>query len=302
MFSIHCTIYLLRTLLYIFSCTAEVDVEAQDDGIVGKILLDEKESSIQVGAVIAMLAEEGDDISNIQAPQSSEASSSSSSSASSTSASTSEESTSSSKQDSDKTDTQAFEENKASTHVSSSPQTPSNTSSSSTSASSHSSSDKHATHSMPLMPSVMRLLAEHGITDTSKIKATGYRGRLSKGDILVHLGKVDNPLASAIKLEELKKKEQDKPKDENKPGKKHDPEPMSGPEFRRWIASGLSKVQQQQQSTAASIVQTPVPVITFDDILEGYVRKNPLVSDVIPASALAPTQKAKSGWDEVLGF
>lgn len=83
---------------------AEVDVEAQDDGVMGKIIVrlwhwicpilrkliiiyisharqyDEKESSITVGKTIALLAEEGDDISNLSIPESASASSSSSSS------------------------------------------------------------------------------------------------------------------------------------------------------------------------------------------------------------------------------
>ncbi|KAG6887290.1 hypothetical protein C0995_016370 [Termitomyces sp. Mi166 len=56
-------------LLEIETDKATIDVEAQDDGIVGKILLQDGAKGIPVGKVIALLAERGDDISNLEVPK-----------------------------------------------------------------------------------------------------------------------------------------------------------------------------------------------------------------------------------------
>ncbi|KAH9999065.1 hypothetical protein BJV77DRAFT_1058605 [Russula vinacea] len=53
-------------LLEIETDKAVIDVEAQDDGIMGKILVQDGQKNIPVGKAIALLAEEGDDISNIE--------------------------------------------------------------------------------------------------------------------------------------------------------------------------------------------------------------------------------------------
>jgi pyruvate/2-oxoglutarate dehydrogenase complex dihydrolipoamide acyltransferase (E2) component len=51
----------------------------------------------------------------------------------------------------------------------------------------------HISHSRPLFPSVSRLLQEYGVQDPEKIKGTGVRGMLTKGDILAFLGKASSP-------------------------------------------------------------------------------------------------------------
>lgn len=48
-------------------------------------------------------------------------------------------------------------------------------------------------HSRPLFPSVARLLHEHSVQDPEKIKGTGVRGMLTKGDVLAFLGKASSP-------------------------------------------------------------------------------------------------------------
>lgn len=52
---------------------------------------------------------------------------------------------------------------------------------------------KHIEHLRPLFPSVSRLLQEHDIPDLEKIKGTGVRGMLTKGDVLAYLGKASSP-------------------------------------------------------------------------------------------------------------
>ena len=51
----------------------------------------------------------------------------------------------------------------------------------------------HISHSRPLFPSVARLLQGHGVQDPEKIKGTGVRGMLTKGDVLAFLGKASSP-------------------------------------------------------------------------------------------------------------
>ena len=45
----------------------------------------------------------------------------------------------------------------------------------------------------PAFPSVTRLLNEAGIKDYKKIKGTGVRGMLTKGDVLAYMGKASSP-------------------------------------------------------------------------------------------------------------
>ncbi|PBK87427.1 single hybrid motif-containing protein [Armillaria gallica] len=60
-------------LLEIETDKATIDVEAVTDGVMAKILLPDGTKNIPIGKVIAMLAEEGDDISNVEAPKEAEA-------------------------------------------------------------------------------------------------------------------------------------------------------------------------------------------------------------------------------------
>jgi pyruvate/2-oxoglutarate dehydrogenase complex dihydrolipoamide acyltransferase (E2) component len=57
-------------------------------------------------------------------------------------------------------------------------------------------SKKHTSHihvEGPVFPSVLRLLNEAGVEDYKKIKGTGVRGMLTKGDVLAFLGKASGP-------------------------------------------------------------------------------------------------------------
>ncbi|KAF9532044.1 dihydrolipoamide acetyltransferase [Crepidotus variabilis] len=52
-------------LLEIETDKATIDVEAQDDGILAKIVVNDGEKGVKVGSVIAVLAEEGDDLAGV---------------------------------------------------------------------------------------------------------------------------------------------------------------------------------------------------------------------------------------------
>ena len=113
------------------------------------------QKNIPVGKVIALLAEEGDDISNIEVPKDE---------------STPPKSTPSPKQE----------------YAPAPPKTaPTPTA---TSKVTH-----HISHSRPLFPSVARLLQVYSVQDPEKIKGTGVRGMLTKGDVLAFLGKASSP-------------------------------------------------------------------------------------------------------------
>lgn len=110
--------------------------------------------------MIALLAEEGDDISNLQPP---------------------------------KEEPVAPKEEQSSPSQPS-PQVPEITSTpppSSPSPQGHSAT--HKSFSRTMFPSVLRLISEYNITNPDDIKGTGVRGMLTKGDVLAYLGKISGP-------------------------------------------------------------------------------------------------------------
>ncbi|KAF9501153.1 single hybrid motif-containing protein [Pleurotus eryngii] len=153
-------------LLEVETDKATIDVEAQEDGIMGKILLPDGTKNVSVGRVIALLAEEGDDISNLEAP----------------------------KEEAALSPPSSAPESKV--PASPSPSLPQTSPTSSSGGSSH---GGHINISGTLFPSVQRLLWEHAssITDASQITGTGVRGMLTKGDVLAFLGLASNPLGTA---------------------------------------------------------------------------------------------------------
>jgi len=154
-------------LLEIETDKATIDVEAQDDGIMGKILFQDGSKNIPVGKVVALLAEEGDDISNLEAPK--------------------EEAVA----------PPQLKEICSSSPPGSSPPAPRTPESHSGGTHElHSHTHVPLEHSRPLFPSVHRLLLENNVTNPEKIRGTGVRGMLTKGDVLTFLGKASNPLGT----------------------------------------------------------------------------------------------------------
>ena len=115
-----------------------------------------------VGKIIALLAEEGDDISNLQPP---------------------------------KEEKSAPKEAAASSSLPPLEPKP-RTEESSPSSPPQSHPSAPLSHSRPLFPSVHRLLLEFGVTEPESIKGTGVRGMLTKGDVLAYLGKASGPLGT----------------------------------------------------------------------------------------------------------
>mgnify|MGYP001571355396 CR=1 FL=1 len=163
-------------LLEIETDKASMDVEAQDDGIVAKIIKGDGAKGIAVGARIGVLAESGDDISSLEIP-----------------AEESAQAEAPKEQESPKEQQPAKE---AETKEESAEPV------AETSAASHKS-----TREYPLLPSVVHLVHENGIaaSDLDKIKRTGPKGQLLKGDILAYLGQISKayPKELASRVEKL---------------------------------------------------------------------------------------------------
>ncbi|PKI84048.1 dihydrolipoyllysine-residue acetyltransferase [Malassezia vespertilionis] len=146
-------------MLNIETDKALMDVEASDDGILAKILVADGTKDVRVNTVIAMLAEEGDDISNIELPLPSEA----------------EQKEPAKEPAKEAQETSPEPEQRDATH-----------------------SSHHFTFRHTQFPSAMRLIDEFGIQDAeTKITGTGRHGMLTKGDVLAYAGKIKNPFGTA---------------------------------------------------------------------------------------------------------
>ncbi|KDE03779.1 hypothetical protein MVLG_05780 [Microbotryum lychnidis-dioicae p1A1 Lamole] len=262
-------------LLELSTDKATIDCEAQDDGVMGKILVQAGTSGVQVGSLIALLAEEGDDISNLEAP---------SSSSSSPSPPPPQESLPQSEP------TQKSASSAPSVKATSTPSSPS-----------PSPEPHHVVpkHSRPLLPSVLRQLALAGIEDASVIKATGFKGILTKGDVLAFLGKIDHPLGS--------EKGKGKKNEEGKPGPTPAAPPkkeMDAPTLRRLIAVGL-QLDPSKLAPPPFVHDTPrVKAPDFDSVLDQYLplaQRSTSRKTVAPATPNAPLPK-KDEFDSVLGL
>ncbi|GAA5838113.1 hypothetical protein JCM11251_004710 [Rhodosporidiobolus azoricus] len=265
-------------LLSIETDKASIDVEAQDDGVMGKILVENGAAGVPVGKLIAVLAEEGDDLSSIEIPSES----SSSSSAPSTESS--------------------FPSASGSDAPTPSPATPSPK---------PSEIHAHPHHDKPLLPSVLRLLAMNNISDASEIKGTGHHGILTKGDVLAFLGKISNPRGTLPE----EKPHGNHPANEftkgtsgygsstgsgGAEGGKQAQAPvvqLSGAEIRQLIAAGL-KVAASPKPVAAA----PKPTYSFDSILDDYLPLSKRSSSASPVTPIPPPAARKNSFDDILGL
>ncbi|KAG8697770.1 hypothetical protein FRC09_007649 [Ceratobasidium sp. 395] len=243
-------------LLEIETDKATMDVEAQDTGILGKIIVGDGAKNVSVGTLIAMLAEEGDDISNLQPPPESETKP----------AAKKEESTSSASSSS------------SSGSTSSAPSPPQPQQSGST---------HHDFPKGPIFPSVMRLLAENNVSakDAKKIKGTGIRGMLTKGDVLAHLGLASTPTGT-FKITTPK----DTPAAAGKGAKSEAAkkvEPLDAAGLRRAIIEGM--VARADKARAAP----KLAPATFDSIIDDYLPPKPAKVDL---PVLPPATPARHGY------
>ncbi|KAF2110158.1 hypothetical protein BDV96DRAFT_615458 [Lophiotrema nucula] len=161
-------------LLEIETDKASMDVEAQDDGIMAKIMQGDGSKGVQVGTRIAVTAEPGDDISSVDipaednpAPQKSDA-----------------------KEEPKQESAPVAKEERTSA--------PESKPAPSSDASKKASGGKAQKQTYPLYPSVHQLMKENGLPkeEADKIPATGPNGRLLKGDVLAYLGRIEGSYVS----------------------------------------------------------------------------------------------------------
>lgn len=169
-------------LLEIETDKATMDVEAQDDGIMAKIIQGDGAKAVQVGSRIAVLAEPGDDISSLAIPP--------------------EDSKSTPKQETKKEEPKPEPSQTSEVAPPKTSEPPKSASSSSKPPSGPGQNTKY-----PLYPAVTALIHGNHIpeSDIPKIPATGPNGRLLKGDVLSYLGRIQADYSStqSMRIEHL---------------------------------------------------------------------------------------------------
>lgn len=257
-------------LLEIETDKATMDVEAQEDGIMMKIISGDGSKAVQVGSRIAVLAEAGDDISSLEMPA--------------------DEQPSEPKQQAKKSQGSQQEAKPTSTEQKST---------SSTSAESGSYLHKH-----PLLPSVEHLVKQHGVSeeDLSKIKPTGPAGRLLKGDILAFLGSInkETPATLSSLFERLShldlsniKVAEKKAAPPSKPEVSESVKETVPEAFEINVPVSLAKVVETQKKIQDTL-GVFLPLSTFIN------RAADVANDDLPAPVRAPT--ADELFDQVLGL
>ncbi len=136
----------------------------------------------------------------------------------------------------------------------------------------------------------MRLLQENNIAgaDADKIKGTGVRGMLTKGDVLTYLGKASGPMGS---FKATLDKDAERAKNEKTLAKKpaQAPAPLDGPALRRLIATQMLETSQKAYKPGTLAFPwmvlgilnrlrtslAPGPVPDFDDIIADYLPSPP---------------------------
>lgn len=250
-------------LLEIETDKASMDVEAQDDGIMAKILQGDGTKGIKVGVRIGVLAEPDDDLSTLEIPA--------------------EENTSSS--------SPPKEEAKPAPSEGKSEAAPSESSkseSSSSSAPAKKSSGPAKKQTYPLLPSVEHLMHEHNI-DPSKIDEmtpSGPNNRLLKGDVLAYLGTISSSYPAELSSKIFKLSHLDlsniklaapapKPEAEKAAASAPAPEPVKDLEVAVPISmKAVLEVQKRIQSTLGVFM----PLSTF------IARATEVANDDLPRS------------------
>lgn len=185
-------------LLEIETDKAQMDVEAQDDGILAKITQADGSKAVKVGSRIAVLADPGDDVSSLEIPAEEKQASSGQPVRKDRPSPQEEMSSGIDKTESSESAAEAPPSSKPNADASAGGAADtagavSAQSSKSESKSPSSSSAKARKQTYPLYPSVQYLLHLNGLdaSEADKIPASGPNGRLLKGDVLSYLGTIE---------------------------------------------------------------------------------------------------------------
>ncbi|KAL6403972.1 pyruvate dehydrogenase E2 component (dihydrolipoamide acetyltransferase) [Ilyonectria robusta] len=253
-------------LLEIETDKATMDVEAQDDGVMVKIMTQDGSKAVQVGSRIAVIAEAGDDVNSVEIPAA---------------------------------PVGAPKETPAAPSASESKPTETKTAPKPVANGTYE-------HNYPLLPSVGHLIKEKGISkdDVTKIKGTGPNGRLLKGDVLAYLGSINAETPAAIEtrfnalshldLSNIKIAEKKAPAPKETP-KEAAPAPKA-PVIENLEVSvpvSLAKVVEVQKKIQDKL-GVFLPISTF------VGRAAEVANDDLPQAPRAPT--ANELFDQVLGL
>ncbi|VBB86943.1 Putative pyruvate dehydrogenase complex protein [Podospora comata] len=266
-------------LLEIETDKATMDVEAQEDGIMMKIMHGDGSKSVQVGTRIAVVAEEGDDISALEIPA-------------------------------DEVSAQPTKAAEAPDTYTPAPPNPSEPAeppkSDSTPKAAVKPGHKTTHRTYPLYPSVEHLLKVNGLdkSEAKKITPTGPNGRLLKGDVLAYLGKIKADIPARIESRFEKQSHLDlsnikvaaaKPAPVGKSAKEAAPAPPPAPvKATVTLPVSLSAVLQAQKKINDSL-GIFLPISTF------IARATDLANDELPVpKGYQPT--ADELFNQVLGL
>ncbi|SCU97309.1 LANO_0E15698g1_1 [Lachancea nothofagi CBS 11611] len=235
-------------LLEVETDKSQIDVEAQDDGKLAKIVVDNGAKDVNVGEVIAYLADPEDDLATLEFPK--------------------QDAPKQAAKEAPKQDAPKQEKPKSAPKEGSNKQT--------TNPSKDVKASGKADPSQVLLPSVQILLHENGISNEdalSKIAASGPKGRILKGDVLSFLGKVPQDSVSKVtdfiqKFEKLDLSNIELRK----------PEPKQKPQD-----AGLSKPQPVVLSEQLHLKTAPnVTIEQFTNSLKSYVNEAKYLSHEQP--------------------
>ncbi|KAK6389946.1 hypothetical protein LTR65_005997 [Meristemomyces frigidus] len=190
-------------LLEIETDKATMDVEAQDDGVMVKVMQGDGSKAVKVGARIAVIAEAGDDASSIEIPK--EKASASAGEPVRKDRPTPQEETAGGIDTTESSPSAAEAPPSSKPNADAAAGGAADTTSGAQKAQSQGGKARKQTY--PLYPSVEHLLHENGLSkeDADKIPASGPSGRLLKGDVLAYLGRIskDYPAQSSARLLKL---------------------------------------------------------------------------------------------------
>lgn len=255
-------------LLEIETDKATMDVEAQEDGIVMKIMQGDGSKAVQVGTRIAVIAEPGDDLASLEIPADEKPA-----------AATSKAPEPEPAKSEAKAPNNAEQKSKESVGA----------------------SGKANKQIYPLLPSVAQLVAENGLDEATvaQIPPTGPNGRLLKGDVLAYLGAITASKPGAISdmfkrlshldLSNIKVAERKVPP----PKKVEEPVVPAVEEVEIAVPISLEKVIKIQKKVQSTL-DTHIPLSTF------IARATDYANDDLPPSSREPT--ADELFDKILGL
>ena len=254
-------------LLEIETDKATMDVEAQDDGIMVKIMSGDGSKSVQVGTRIAVVAEPGDDIASLEIPA-------------------------------DEQPKQSAQPPKQESAASQEQQSqPDQKKSAAPKATGEKFQQRY-----PLYPSVGHLVKEHGLSEdqVNQIKPTGPGGRLLKGDVLAYVGsiKAETPGAVSARFEKLSHLDLSNIK---VAAKKEAPKKEAAPAPK---APVVEKLELQVPISMAKVIEVQKKIQSTLDVflpLSTFISRAAEVANTdLPLPARAPT--ANELFDQVLGL